>query len=103
MTQFKQLNVMSKPEDWEEKQCIIYTTFYKLRVKVHFCMKYINLAKHSAYSSSICSNNQNLLIVIHATLNETMSTSLNIISRLVYVVETQHGYCDVGDESLNVI
>ena len=66
-------------------------------------MNSVNLAKHSAYGSSICSNNQNLLIVIHVTLNEIMSTSLNIVSRVVYVVETQLGYCDIGDESLNVI
>ena len=68
-------------------------------------MNYVNLVIHSGYGSSICSNNQNLLIVSHVTLKEIMSTSLNtcIISRVVYVVETQHGYCDVGDESLNVI
>jgi hypothetical protein len=62
-------------------------------------MKCVNLVKHSADGSSICSNNQNLLIVIHVTLNEIMNNSLNILSRLVYVVETQHGSCDVGDES----
>jgi hypothetical protein len=66
-------------------------------------MKYINLVKHSGYGSSICSNSQNLLMVIHVTLNEIMSTSLRIISRVVYVVATQHGYCGVGDETLNII
>jgi hypothetical protein len=103
MTQFKQLNVTSKPEDWEEEQRIIYATFYHLQGNIHFYMNYIILAKHSVYGSSICPNNQNLFIVIRVTLNEIVSTSLNIISRVVYVVATQHVYCEVGDESLNVI
>ena len=103
MTKFKLLNVTSKPEDWEEDHCIISATFYHLHRNTHVYMNYINLVKHSGYGTSICSNNQNLLIVIHVTLNKIMSTSLNIISWVVYVVATQHGYCDVGDESLNII
>jgi hypothetical protein len=99
----KILNVTSKPEDWEEEQCIIYATFYHLQGNIHVYMNYVNLVKHSGYGSSICSNNQNLLIVIHVTLNKIMSTSLNIIRRVVYVVATQRGYCDVGDKSLNKI
>jgi hypothetical protein len=102
MTQFKQLNVTSKPEDWEEDRRIIYATFYHLHGNIHFYMNYINLVRHSGYGSSICSNNRNL-IVIHVTLNEIMSTSLNIISPVGYVVETQHVYRYVGDESLNII
>jgi len=70
MTQFKQLNVTSKPEDWKEEQCTIYATFYHLQCNIHLYLKYINLVKHSGYGSSICSNSQNLLIVIHVTLKE---------------------------------
>jgi hypothetical protein len=103
MTQFKQLNVKSQPEDWKEKQCTIYATFYHLQCNIYFYMNYINLVKHSGYGCSICPNSQNILIVIHVTLNEIMSTSLHIISRVVYVVATQHGYCGVEDKSLNII